>query len=273
MNAGPRRPSLRAQNPTLRRSPAVFNFMAGYFARYFRRHMNALRLARWGEPDVPAGAGPLVIYVNHPSWWDAAIIVLAAKALLPDHATYAPFDAAMLAKYPVFGRIGAFPVDLDSPRGAAAFMTASAEILSRPERALWITAQGRFSDVRERPLGLKPGLARLAEIAPTALFLPLALEYAFWTERGAEAFLAFGPPRLGGQLLSLEREARLARLEGDLTETLDRLSADVTARDPERFKTMMEGRPGVGGVYDGWRRMTALLRGKRFEPAHARREP
>jgi len=247
--------------------------MADYFARYFRRHMNALRLARWGEPDVPAGAGPLVVYVNHPSWWDAAVIVLASKALLPGHATYAPFDAAMLEKYPIFGRIGAFAVDLESRRGAAAFMAAGAEILSRPERALWITAQGRFSDVRERPLGLKPGLARLAEIAPQALFLPLAIEYAFWTERGAEAFLAFGPAHRCEDLLALDRQARLARLEDSLTATLDRLGADVISRDPARFRTVIEGRAGVGGVYEGWRRLTALLRGRRFEAAHARREP
>lgn len=246
--------------------------MAGYFARFFQRHMNGLRLARWGEPGVPAGAGPLVIYVNHPSWWDAAVIVLAAKALLPAHETYAPFDAAMLEKYRVFGRIGAFAVDLESRRGAAAFLTASADILSRPERALWITAQGRFSDVRERPLGLRPGLAHLAEIAPNALFLPLALEYAFWTERGAEALMAFGTPRRGDELLGLERGTRMARLEDDLIATLDRLAADVIARDPGRFRTLLEGRAGVGGVYDGWRRVAALLRGRRFDPAHDRPE-
>lgn len=247
--------------------------MARYFARFFRRHMNALRLARWGEPVVAPGSGPLVIYVNHPSWWDAAVIVLAAKALLPGHETYAPFEAAMLRKYRIFGRIGAFAVDLESRRGAAAFLVASADVLSRPERALWITAQGRFSDVRERPLGLKPGLARLAEIAPNALFLPLAIEYGFWTERGPEAFLAFGPLRRGEDLLALEREARLASLEAGLVTTLDRLSLDVISRDPDRFRTLIEGRAGVGGVYDGWRRVAALVRGRRFDPAHFRREP
>jgi hypothetical protein len=98
--------------------------------------------------------------------------------------------------------------------------------------------------VRERPLGLKPGLARLAEIAPKALFLPLALEYGFWTERGAEAFLAFGPARTGEELIGLEREARLARLEDDLTATLDRLGGDVMTRDPARFRTLLEAAPG-----------------------------
>jgi hypothetical protein len=49
-------------------------------------------------------------------------------------------------------------------------------------------------DNRQRPLGVKPGVARLPEIAPDALVLPLAIEYGFWMERGGEAFIAFGAP-------------------------------------------------------------------------------
>ena len=112
------------------------------------------------------------------------------------------------------------------------------------DRALWITAQGRFGDVRERPLGLKPGIAHLIERAPGCTVLPLAIEYGFWLERGAEAFMAFGEPMRGEDLAALARPARRHRLEDALTATLDRLSADVQSRDPARFKPVLEGRPG-----------------------------
>ncbi|BAU92333.1 phospholipid/glycerol acyltransferase [Methylorubrum populi] len=242
--------------------------MAAYFDRFVRRHMNALRLARWGVPAGGSGFGPLVIYSNHPAWWDAAILIVAADRLFPGRESFAPFDAAMLEKYGIFRKMGAFPVDLDSARGAAQFLAASRAILGAPNRAVWITAQGRFADVRTRPLGLKAGVARLAEIAPEATFLPLAVEYAFWDERGAEAFLAFGAPLAAAELRALPRPERLARLETALTATLDRLSADVIAREPERFETLLAGRRGVGGVYDGWRRLAAALTGRRFEPGH-----
>lgn len=246
--------------------------MVAYFERYFVRHMNAMRIARWGEPAVPPGAGPVVVYSNHPSWWDAAVYILAADRLLPHLESYAPIDAEMLDQYSVFGRIGAFGVDLHSARGAADFLKASAEILAEPRRALWITAQGRFSDVRERPLGVKPGVARLPELAPGCLVLPLAVEYAFWLERGAEACLAFGRPMHASDLLALPRGERLRHLEQALGDTLERLSADVQSREPERFRTLLAGRAGIGGVYDGWRRMTAALRGRAFDPAHQRHE-
>ncbi|HEU4518959.1 MAG TPA: hypothetical protein VFS03_05560, partial [Microvirga sp.] len=48
----------------------------------------ALRVARWGEPALAPGAGPVVVYSNHPSWWDAAVYVLAGDRLLGSYESY-----------------------------------------------------------------------------------------------------------------------------------------------------------------------------------------
>jgi 1-acyl-sn-glycerol-3-phosphate acyltransferase len=262
-----------AERPTLRRNPRVFAFFSFYFARYFRRHMNALRIARWGEPQVEPGAGPIVLYATHPSWWDAAVFILLSSRHFPNHAGYAPIDAEMLQKYGFFGRIGGYGVDLDSVRGASNFLASSADILARDDSAIWVAAQGRFTDVRQRPLGLRPGIARLAEIAPNALFIPVAIEYGFWVERGAEAFAAYGPAIRGEELLALSRDERRDLLEDRLSVIADRLSEDVMSREPERFISLLEGRAGVGGVFDGWKRFMAMLRGERYDPAHGKRAP
>ncbi|KAA2238321.1 lysophospholipid acyltransferase family protein [Salinarimonas soli] len=259
------------RRPTARRNPALVRFFVFYFRRFFVRHMNAMRLARWGRLGLTAGEGPVVVYSNHPAWWDGAVYVLGADTFLPHHESYAPIDAAMMAKYGFFGRIGAYGVDLESAAGAAHFLAASADILSKPNRAIWLAAQGRFSDVRERPVGLKAGIARLPELNPDALFVPLAIEYGFWEERGGEAFLAFGAPIRGADLLALDRPARRTRLEAALTGTLDHLSEDVRSRDPARFETVLSGEAGVGGIYDTWKRLRARARGERFDPSHGGR--
>ena len=49
---------------------------------------------------------------------------------------------------------------------------------------------------------------------------------------------------------------------------MDALAAEGIARAPAAFKTLIDGRAGVGGVYDLWRRGRAALRGERFRPAH-----
>ena len=174
----------------------------------------------------------------------------------------------MLKRYGIFAKLGAFPVTLDSRRGGAEFLSASRAIMAQPDAVLWITAQGRFADARARPLALRPGVAHLAEVAPEALFVPLALDYAFWDERGPEAFCAFGEPIPGRDLARLPRAERLPFLEAALTRTLDALADEVIARDPGRFDALIEGRRGIGGLYDGWRRLTAWLAGKSFDPAH-----
>lgn len=268
-----RRPARQAgPSPVARRSTMIHRFMVSIFRRYFTRHMNALRIAAWGTPDIPRNS-PIIVYSNHPSWWDAAVYILVADRFFPAYESYAPIDAAMLKQYGIFGHIGAFGVDLGTPRGSAEFLAASAEILASPARSLWITAQGRFSDVRERPIGLKPGIARVVELAPDCIIIPLAIEYSFWLERGAEGFIAFGAPLRGEDLRSLPRAQRLEHLEGALTATLDRLSADVQSRDPARFHPILEGQSGVGGIYDGWRRIASALRGRAFDPSHEGRHP
>ena len=71
-------------------------------------------------------------------------------------------------------------------------------------------APGRFCDVRERPVPIMPGLTRLPELAPEAVFLPLALEYPFWSEKRPEALACFGEPQ-DGRLAVRVRDHRVGR--------------------------------------------------------------
>ncbi len=217
------------------------------------------------------GDAPLVVFANHPSWWDGIAVMLLSRRLFPDQEVFVPMEARALARYPFMRRIGVFGIETDSPRGAATFLREAKEVLSRPGRALWVNAPGRFSDARERPVPVAPGVVHLPEIAPGAVFLPLALEYPFWTERKAEMLAGFGPPIPGAELLALGRVARAARLSDALAAVMDRLAADAVARDPARFETLLQGREGMGGAYQAWSRLRAALRGRRFDPRHETR--
>jgi len=241
----------------------------GWYLRwYFYRRFHAVRLSRTGLPADIAGR-PVIIYSNHPSWWDPALYILLATLLFPGRRGYGPMDAKALGKYGLFERMGVFGIALNSPRGAAHFLSTSLGILSEPGSILWITAEGEFTDPRRRPIQLRPGIAHLARRVPGAVILPLAVEYTFWNESKPEALVRFGPPiqSAGGTVAEWT-----ARLEAELTRTMDALGAESVQRDPALFQPLLRGQAGVGGIYDLWRRGRALVTGQRFDPRHEERE-
>lgn len=249
------------------RSPLLTRAFTGYVKRcQLARHFHAVRLSKAGRPE-PAADGPLIVVLNHPSWWDP-LVGLALTELFPGRAHYAPMDAGALRRYRFFARLGMFGVEAGTPRGAREFLRTGRAILARPGNVLWVTAQGRFVDARTRPPAVQPGVAHLVRGLERATVLPLALEYPFWDERYPEALARFGPPlvveRGADRTVAQWRE----RLDGLLAETQDALAAEAARRDPAAFETLVGGRAGVGGVYDGWRRLRALLRGERFRPEH-----
>ncbi|MBR0654332.1 lysophospholipid acyltransferase family protein [Plastoroseomonas arctica] len=243
-------------------------FFHAAFRHSFRDSMGALRVPHWGLPPAPLPAAPIVIMVNHPSWWDGMGPMLIVQSLLDGRHVYTPMDAAAFERYGFMKRLGVFGVDGESARGAVSFLRTAREVLKNPGHLLWIHAAGRFHDVRERPVPLTPGIIRLAEVAPQAIFLPLALEYVFWDEKRPEALAAFGPPIAGEALAAMPRDERATHLRSALESTMDRLAASAITRDALAFKTVIRGKEGMGGIYQLWRRARAALRGERFDARH-----
>jgi 1-acyl-sn-glycerol-3-phosphate acyltransferase len=237
---------------------------------YVRKHFHAVRLSNTSAL-LPTDGAPLLVVLNHPSWWDPMIGVILSKRFAGyDH--YPAIDAVAVEKYRIFTRLGFFGVDTHSLRGAAVFLRTASAILSAPHRAVWVTAQGRFTDVRTRPLGLQSGVGHVAARMETGSVIPVALEYCFWTERTPEALVRIGRPIDVSQVTCSARDWT-SRIEEALTETLDELNTETMSRDPARFTTLLAGRTGVGGSYDLWRRVTAWARGRRFDPSHGDGSP
>src|SRR5207244_3072941 len=118
----------------------------------------------------------------------------------------------------------------------------------------------RFTDVRERPVNLRSGVGHLAARFNNGFIVPIALEYAFWNERTPEALVRFGEPLAIERHRGLNGKQWMKLIEVALTETLDGLNAEAMSRDPAKFTTLLDGRTGVGGMYDRWRRFTAWIR-------------
>lgn len=248
-------------------SRGLLKMFTVYSGRYVRRRFHSFRVLRNGFPP-PDCARPLVIYLNHAGWWDPLICLLLARRFFPSRSSFAPMDGAMLRRYRFFRHLGFFGLDQEKSRGAVTFVRMAQVILASSANALWLTPQGRFMDVRERPLRLQNGLGLLACRKPDVMFVPLAIEYSFWTEPNPEALVAFGEP--------IVPSASPARTEVEWTQTLsdalefsqDELAARSCRRDPADWLTLDRGRSGVNAFYDAWRHVGGWIRGEKSVREH-----
>ncbi|WP_337173720.1 lysophospholipid acyltransferase family protein [Paludisphaera sp.] len=250
-----------------RRSEWFFRGFRKYARRYIARHFHALRVDRDGPAPVDP-TGPLVVAMNHASWWDPMTAVVLSELLGAGRAHYAPMDQQGLDQYRVLERLGIFGVELESARGGIAFLRKATAILGRPESVLWITPQGRFADARERPTRFREGLGRLLHRTAEVSVIPLAIEYPFWNDRRPELLVRFGGTIAVGDGGARPAEDWTRLVESALEEAQDALAASSCSRDASRFEALIAGSAGVGGVYDLGRRLRSALRGEAFSKEH-----
>ncbi|TWU34173.1 hypothetical protein Q31b_56440 [Novipirellula aureliae] len=238
---------------------------------YLRRHFHSIAVV---DNDVwnfvfPEDQ-PLIFYCNHPSWWDPLLVHFFNETRFPKRQFYAPIDADALEQYQVFKKLGFYGVSLNSLRGASVFLEQSRAIISASNTVLWITPEGRFSDVRDRSAPFMPGLAHLCSGLDHGFVVPMSLEYAFWEERLPEVLCkmgAFIDVAKSGQMTKSEWQIRLT---GELRKTQADLAALVISRDSKPFRNLLSGKKGSGPMYDTMRRIRALLAGKRLKASHGK---
>ena len=251
-------------------SPRIVSWFRWYCKRYyFPPHFRALRLLHPVEIIDLNPPGPLVVVANHPSWWDPIICALLTYRY-PDRRIFAPIDAKALKTYRFFKNMGFFGVEQGTARGAATFLKLADKVLQEPDTILWITAQGKFTDPRQRPVRLMPGLGRvLARLKSPATVFPLAMEYPFWDEKLPEALAHFGRP-IPVSIETIRGEPEWTDLLSNRLElTMDELAIAAHKRDEHLFETLQMGKAGVGGMYDRIRRLTSGTVMRKFDGSHA----
>jgi len=245
-------------------SPTAVRLFTAYSRSYVRRRFHSVRILRKGQPPTLHGR-PVVFYLNHASWWDPLVCLLLARRYFDDRTSYAPIDRQMLERYAFFKRLGFFGVNSGRTRR---FLRTADAILANPNAALWITPQGDFTDVRTRPLQFQSGLGALALRHPETSFVPLAIEYPFWTEPQPEILLAFGRPIVPALEELTTTESCYGALLAGLEETQDTLGASSCLRTTDEWLWLDSGKSGVTPAFDAWQWLRAKLRGGAFHREH-----
>ena len=238
--------------------PLAIGSARGHCESRLARHFHGVRLSRARRPNFTAARQrPLLVYCNHPSWWDPVVCMQLASQLLPGRRHFAPIEVAALRRHRWLSRLGFFAVDPESASGARRFFEQASHILEQPDATLWAPACG-LADPRQRPLELYPGLGHVAARARHAALLPLALEYPFWAEPLPEALARFGEQQIAEDV-GMRAPDWTEMLTEWLQNAQDALAAEALARDESDFEVIC----GNGtSVHDAWSRLRAILRSR-----------
>ncbi|MBT9330945.1 lysophospholipid acyltransferase family protein [Paracidobacterium acidisoli] len=255
--------------------PSPFLLALYYVAVRFRLGWN-FRSLRIANPDrFPADNQPVIVFMNHPSWWDPAVGLLIHHRFHPGGSFYAPIDETALARVPYLRRLGFFPIRTGSISGTRRFFIDARSVLSRPGAILWVTPEGEFTDPRERPIRLRRGLAKLLStlrlqnsepletgrqsIGPLTL-LPMALEYPFWDGIRPDILASFGEPIHieDGKAIHIDEWHQI--LTQALTSAQNDLAEMVVNRQAGRFHVLFFGPPGPGAFLRLLRGLLPLFR-------------
>lgn len=247
--------------------PLVVHWFQRYTRAYLRRHFHSLFLL--GTPPLlPSDQRPLIVCVNHSSWWDILVGFHLERELLHTD-LYAVMDARQLERYSIFKYIGVLGVDRTSLAGSREFLDLAEQLLKGKPRSLWLTPQGELVSNYRRPIRFQTGLGHLAARLEEFSLVHLTLHYEFWEEPRPEIFASFTPLRsIKIDPSHFSPRGFVRSEERIMQENLEKLLCRVREREPRVFRSLLRGQTSISTVYDLIRRLQSRRRGEPFLPEH-----
>jgi hypothetical protein len=189
-----------------------------------------------------------------------------------DWRSFAPIDEASLQRYGFFKQLGFYGVEQKSTRGAMTFLRTTCRLLGSARNMVWLTPQGRFMDMRQRPLRLQHGIGSLAAHLENVTFVPLAIEYTLWNEPRPEILLSFSHSAVPKNAPLRSSRNWTEFFSKALEKAQDELAARSSQRDPADWIVLDSGKSGISAIYDTWCWLQSRIRGGGFARRHSTRE-
>ena len=262
--------------------PRFAKFFARFVRGMFTRKFHVVRIVASSRNQLRALSNvdePVIVLLNHASWWDPLVCVLLGEREIIGRSAMAPMEADQLRRFSFFRKLGLFGVEADNRDGLRVMREYVLERFARDTKpTLWITPQGEFTDVRT-PIKLRLGAAGVAAKCPACRVVSVAIEYGFWVDQKPEVFIraqTIANPRVEKTQTQTQTQTQAEAQTQTQTQTASmrdwhramtlgmqhnaqQLAALVTARDPAAFERLVGGdSTTIHPVYDWWLR----IRGK-----------
>jgi len=207
--------------------------------------------------NLPADR-PVILFCNHTNWWDGLIVYLLTRQMR-HKAVYCMMEEKQLKHYRFFTWLGAFSVDLSSPLRSAASLRYAQRLLQDNETAIWIFPQGKLC-LANAPVEVKPGTDYLAQNAPHALLIGVAMRYEFFRENRPNLLIEIGQPFPAVEIT----EGRIAR---ECNEAVARATQSALAQDLTGFEPLFKPRLTINKRWE-WVKLALTGRLREFTPTN-----
>ncbi len=222
---------------TARKNILIEKIFAVYNNILIRRRFNGLRVQGLTQIKNKLHT-PLIIYGNHSCWWDGLIAFELSRKLKLD--SYIMMEEKNLRKLFLFRKLGAFSVKRESPREAVASLNYAVKILrQKPQRALWIFPQGEILPNDIRPVHFYNGISRIIGKLPQSQVVPVAMRFEFLDDYKPDIFIKVGSVQNFSGGKDFESKKTTGRLAETLTENLDELKKEITAKNFGNFEKLI----------------------------------
>lgn len=202
---------------------------------YVRAKVRGFFRGLWVKGPALGGDGPVLVYANHPGFWDG--LVLHELATAWGREAFCLVEQQNLERFPFLSRLGAFSIRPGDPASTVESFRYARSLLARPKAALFVFPQGRLSPPGSGALVLQRGVEVLARRGGVPC-VPLALRYAFLDSERPDVLVAMGgahPPAPNSELT-----ARLAKHLGEVER----------ATSLEGYQPVVRGSPGVAARWE-----------------------
>ena len=210
---------------------------AVYNRNLIRRRFHSLQISGLNLLQNKDAGVPLIIFINHSSWWDGLVAFEIFQRAGLD--SYVMMEEKQLKKLYLFRRLGAFSVVRENPRKAVESINYAVSLLKYSSRALWIFPQGEILPNDLRPLNFYNGLARIIEKVGRVSVLPMAMRFEFVAEFKPEIFVKIGSAERFEKGINFDSRKTTQHSSARLTNLLDELKTDVINKNFSQFEQII----------------------------------
>jgi len=206
-----------------------------FWDRYVRWKVRKTFRAVWVRGALPENPGGLLIYANHPSFWDG--FAMHVLAIQQGWDIYCVMDEKNLRRYPFLRRLGAFSLRPGDGGSTLESLRYAKGLLRQLKSAVVLFPEGELRPSPDLPLQLHRGVELFGRHARQCL--PIAIRCVFFEHELPDLLLDIGPAHPPAQLPVYQ----------------ERLSACVArvreASSTAGFRKLVDGRRGNAERWGG----------------------